>query len=92
MTVTTQAILLGNTEDHDGMLVLDDGRLFAVLCRLSATHDEMAGQWFIECGFGLPPLDEDVFDTLDQACASITRARAAQTAAAAARIHPAQQG
>ena len=57
------------TEDEEGCLVFADGRLVAVLVRLSEQHDGLAGQWFHEHGFG-PALDEPahpVFPTLEAA-------------------------
>jgi hypothetical protein len=38
--------------DEEGLLVLADERLVAVLVRLSDQHDDKAGQWFLEHGFG----------------------------------------
>jgi hypothetical protein len=88
MILTVQSIPLGNPDDQDGALVLDGDRLVAVLCRLSAGHGDLAGQWFLECSFGVGALDETTYDTSDQACASITRAmlaRETQTIGADAR-------
>ncbi len=34
------------------MLVFLDGRLVAVLVRLSEVHEELAGEWFLETGYG----------------------------------------
>jgi hypothetical protein len=39
-------------DDADGLLVLSDARLVAVLVRLSQIHEDAAGQWFLEAGFG----------------------------------------
>lgn len=41
--------------DEEGRLVFHDGKLVAVLLRLSEQHGDMAGRWFLEHGFG--PLD-----------------------------------
>jgi hypothetical protein len=39
--------------DEDGLLVLLDGRLVAVLVRLEDhSHQDMIGSWFLETGFG----------------------------------------
>jgi hypothetical protein len=38
--------------DQEGFLVFADGRLVAVLVRLSAEHEGLAGRWFFEHGFG----------------------------------------
>lgn len=57
------------TDDEEGCLVFADGRLVAVLVRLSDQHDGLAGQWYHEHGFG-PALDEPahpVFPTLEAA-------------------------
>lgn len=38
--------------DEDGRLVFRDGKLAAVLVRLSDGHGDAAGRWFLERGFG----------------------------------------
>lgn len=38
--------------DADGLLVLSERGLVAVLVQLSSMHGEAAGQWFLEAGFG----------------------------------------
>jgi hypothetical protein len=38
--------------DAEGLLVFSDLGLVAVLVRLSELHEEKAGQWFLEAGFG----------------------------------------
>jgi hypothetical protein len=59
--------------DEDGLLVLLDERLVAVLVRLEdESHAEMIGSWFLEAGFGpcrttCPP----VFDTVETGLAWI---------------------
>ena len=41
------------TEDEEGVLVLADNRLVAVLVRLRAPyHHGIEGHWFLEAGFG----------------------------------------
>lgn len=53
MSVSFEAITLDTGDDDDrAVLVLRDGRLTAVLSRLSAMHEELAGQWFVEAMFG----------------------------------------
>jgi hypothetical protein len=42
--------------DQDAVLVLRDGRLTAVLCRLGPMHDALAGRWFVEAMFAHHPL------------------------------------
>jgi hypothetical protein len=39
-------------DDSDGLLVFSDAGLVAVLVRLSGLHEQAAGQWFLEAGFG----------------------------------------
>jgi hypothetical protein len=39
-------------DDADGLLVFSDAGLVAVLVRLSELHEQAAGQWFLEAGFG----------------------------------------
>lgn len=41
------------SDDEDGVLAFAGNRLVAVLVRLSKMHDNMAGLWFLEVGFGL---------------------------------------
>ena len=51
--------------DKDGMLVLRDGRLIAVLSRLSEIHGALAGRWYVEAAFRrLPTAPEETFDDL----------------------------
>jgi hypothetical protein len=38
--------------DTEGQLVFADGFLAAVLVRLSGFHEDLAGMWFLEAGFG----------------------------------------
>ena len=55
-------------QDGDGMLVFAEGRLAAVLVRLSELHEGMAGGWFLEIGFGTwNRRDPPVFESLDAA-------------------------
>jgi hypothetical protein len=55
--------------DEEGCLVVADGRLVAVLVRLSAEHyDEFAGRWYLEAGFGrLNGPEHPTFANLDAA-------------------------
>jgi hypothetical protein len=41
------------SDDSESYLVFSDGFLVAVLVRLSDQHEEEAGMWFLEAGFGL---------------------------------------
>jgi hypothetical protein len=52
MSLTLQPVRLATGADEEGRLVFTQGRLVAVLTRLSALHGELAGQWFLEIGFG----------------------------------------
>lgn len=56
MAASYQEITLDTGDgDDQAVLVLRDGRLTAVLARLGAMHDDMAGMWFVEALFGTPP-------------------------------------
>jgi hypothetical protein len=54
MKLTFQAVQVANGHDEEGRLVLAEGRLIAVLVPLSGLHEEqgVAGQWFLETGYG----------------------------------------
>jgi hypothetical protein len=55
-------------EDADGLLVFSEGGLVAVLARLSDLHEDAAGQWFLEAGFGeLDRHKHAIFPDLDSA-------------------------
>jgi len=55
-------------DDEEGFLVFGDGRLVAVLVRLSDQHGALAGQWYFEHGFGpLDGLGHPHFASLDAA-------------------------
>ena len=70
MSLELQPVLVDTgTKDEEGCLVFADGRLVAVLVRLSDQHDGVAGQWYHEHGFG-PELEKPahpIFPTLDAA-------------------------
>ena len=40
------------SDDQESQLVFVDGFLAAVLVKLSDQHEENAGKWFLEAGFG----------------------------------------
>ena len=40
------------SDDQESQLVFVDGFLAAVLVQLSEQHDDDAGKWFLEAGFG----------------------------------------
>ena len=53
MTLRLQPVQVATgSYDVDGQLVFADGFLVAVLVRLSDDHDDLAGMWFLEAGFG----------------------------------------
>ncbi|SEH88847.1 hypothetical protein SAMN02799636_04296 [Methylobacterium sp. 275MFSha3.1] len=61
-----------NSDDTESQLVFADGYLVAVLVRLSEQHDDTAGKWFLEAGFGpVDPLFPPLFADLDEAQAWI---------------------
>jgi hypothetical protein len=67
--------VLTASEDREGRLVLVDGKLAAVLVRLSdKAHDPLLrGAWYIEAGFGLLDGRHGLFASFDEAIASIER-------------------
>jgi len=63
-------------EDEEGRLVFADGRLIAVLVRLSDQQEGLAGLWFYEHGFG--PFNghaHPTFESLEAALAWIEQRR-----------------
>jgi hypothetical protein len=53
VTLTLQPVRVATGgPDEEGCLVFAEGRLVAVLVRLSDEHGERAGHWFFEVGFG----------------------------------------
>jgi hypothetical protein len=77
MTLTLQPVRVETgSNDQEGCLVFSDERLVAVLVRLSDQHDDLAGHWYYEHGFG--PFDgpaHPVFGSLDAAQAWIEQRR-----------------
>jgi hypothetical protein len=69
MTLTLQPMRVATGSDEEGMLVLDeDGRLVAVLVRLSDQNEVAPGQWYLEAGFGqIDGIDHPAFADLDMA-------------------------
>ena len=57
------------SDDEEGILVQADGRLVAVLVRLSGEeHGDLRGAWFLEAGFGrCDAANPPVFPSLDAA-------------------------
>ena len=66
MALSFQSVTLDtHRPDREATLVWRDGRLLAVLSCLSAIHQDLAGQWFIEAAFGdLPKRQPEAFETL----------------------------
>ena len=74
--ITFQPIeVLTASEDREGYLVLVNGKLAAVLVRLSdeAHKPLLRGAWYIEAGFGLLDGRHELFASLQEAIASIER-------------------
>ena len=68
MTLTLQPIRVATGFDEEGMMVLDDERLVAVLVRLSDENEVAPGQWYLEAGFGrLKGISHPTFSNLDMA-------------------------
>ena len=68
MSLTLQPVQFANRHDDEGRLVFSDGRLLALLVKLSKMHGAEAGSWFLEFGFeelDHPP--QSVFPDLDAA-------------------------
>ena len=56
MRFTLQTVRVGNGSDEEGLLVFtDDQRLVAALTHLSERYEDVAGDWYLEAGFG--PMD-----------------------------------
>ena len=65
MRLVLQPVMVDTGEEGEGCLVFAEGWLVAVLVRLSEYHDDEAGFWFLEKGFGRldrpdPPLFSDL--------------------------------
>lgn len=73
MTLEIRPIELANDDDKEGRLVLHDGRLAAVLSKLSDQHPERSGRWFMELGFGALARCGMEFESLDEAKSWIER-------------------
>jgi hypothetical protein len=54
MSLHLQPICLAtSSDDSESQLVFSDDCLVAVLVRLSEFHEEDAGMWYLEAGFGM---------------------------------------
>ena len=68
MSMTTMTVRVGTDHDEEGCLVFSNGRLIAVLVRLSDQHGELAGLWFLEASFGrVDATDHPTFPDLEAA-------------------------
>ena len=52
MTLILQPMRVATGFDEEGMMVLNEQRLVAVLVRLSDENEVAPGQWYLEAGFG----------------------------------------
>lgn len=52
MTLALEPVRVVTGAEDEGQLVYQDEGLVAVLVRLSELHEEIAGHWFLEAGFG----------------------------------------
>jgi hypothetical protein len=76
LRITSQPIeVLTASEDREGRLVLVEGKLAAVLVRLSDQAHEplLRGAWYVEAGFGFLDGRHELFASFDEAVASIER-------------------
>lgn len=68
MNIVLKPVRVAAGGDEEGRLVFADERLIAVLVQLSHQHDDLAGRWFLEVGFGsLDGPDHPVFADLTEA-------------------------
>jgi len=76
VVLSFQAVILDSSSpDQEGRLVFRDGRLLAVITRLSDIHPELAGRWFVEATFGrVPIVHPPAFETIDEFEGWITNA------------------
>ncbi|MET0182196.1 MAG: hypothetical protein ABW199_04850 [Caulobacterales bacterium] len=68
MTLSLQQVSLFNAGDDEGYLVFNDGKLVALLARLSPDHEQAGGSIFLEWGLGAPTSqDISLFQDLPKA-------------------------
>jgi len=67
MSVELREIQIASEYDHDGRLILIDGRLVAVMVKLSELHEHLAGRWYLETGYGVLKNEQPNFLDLDSA-------------------------
>jgi hypothetical protein len=61
--------------DDEGALVFWDDALIAILSRLGPAHGGTAGQWHVECAFGVQVHRDEVFQDTQSACERLEEAR-----------------
>jgi hypothetical protein len=66
LTIETRPVRLKG-EDIEGMMLLHQGGLVAIIAKLGASHAENEGHWFVEAVFGLSCRDQTFLD-LPAAC------------------------
>ena len=73
MTLRLQPVQVATgSDDQESQLVFADGFLVAVLVQLSYQHEDEAGKWFLEAGFGrVDDYKAPLFADLDMAQAWI---------------------
>jgi len=72
--ITFQPVeVLHDDRDHEGYLVLADGRLAAVIVRLADPEygQRLVGSWYLEAGFGSLEMRHDLFASLEDAARTI---------------------
>jgi hypothetical protein len=64
-----------DSADSEGILLLADGELVAILIKLAdESHEQDRGKWVIETLFGINPLNPPaLFDTADHAAAWVSQ-------------------
>lgn len=69
MSITLQPVRVATgSADEEGCLVFADARLIALLVRLSEQHENFAGHWFLEAGFGrLDGTEHPIFPDIEAA-------------------------
>ncbi len=67
MPLEIRPVELNDEHDREGRLVFQDGRLAAILSRLSDQHAARSGRWFLEYGAGPLASCNQEFDTLEAA-------------------------
>jgi hypothetical protein len=67
MSVELKEIQIASDYDHEGRLVVIDGRLVAVMVKLSELHEHLAGRWDLETGYGVLKYERPSFLDLDSA-------------------------